>query len=185
MPIPVSIETARLTLRPLQLEDFEPFASFVRDPDAGRFVGGPQVRSVAWRNFMTMAGAWHLQGVSMFSVLLKETGEWIGRVGPWYPDGWPGTEVGWGIVPRFWGRGFATEAASATMDYAFDTLGWDEVIHTIDPRNAASIKVARKLGAEDRGPGRLPAPYDSAPVRIWGQSKAQWSARSSGGGQSS
>lgn len=185
MPQTVSIETPRLRLRPLQLEDFEKFAAFVRDPDAARFVGGPQVRSIAWRNFMTLAGAWYLQGVSMFSVLLKDSGEWIGRVGPWYPEGWPGTEVGWGILPQFWGRGFATEAASATMDWAFETLGWEEIIHTIDPRNAASISVARKLGAEDRGAGRLPAPYDSAPVRIWGQSRAQWYARKAAGDQRS
>ena len=177
MPDAVSIETTRLRLRPLQLEDFEKFAEFVRDPDAARFVGGPQVRAIAWRNFMTLAGAWSLQGVSMFSVLLKDTDEWIGRVGPWYPEGWPGTEVGWGILPQFWGHGFATEAAIATMDWAFETLGWDEIIHTIDPRNAASISVARKLGAENRGPGRLPAPYDDAPVQIWGQSREQWYAR--------
>ena len=170
----VSIETDRLLLRPIQLEDFDAYAEFVRDPDAARFVGGPQVRSAAWRSFMTLAGAWHLQGVSMFSVLLKDSGEWIGRVGPWFPEGWPGTEVGWGIVPQQWGKGFATEAARATMDWAFEELGWDEVIHTIDPENVASIAVARKLGAQNRGPGRLPPPYEAAPVEIWGQTRARW-----------
>jgi RimJ/RimL family protein N-acetyltransferase len=176
----IEIDTARLILRPLRLEDFDAFAEFSRDPDAARYLGGPQGRSMAWRNFMTMAGAWYLQGISMFSVLLKASGEWIGRVGPWYPDGWPGTEVAWGIVPRFWGQGFATEAASAAIDWAFETLGWEEVIHTIDPRNAASIAVAGKLGAEHRGPGRLPPPYDGAPVHIWGQARAQWLARGAG-----
>ena len=98
-------------------------------------------------------------------------------MGPWYPEGWPGTEVGWGILPRYWGRGYATEASAASMDWAFAELGWDEIIHTIDPRNEASIKVAQKLGAEPRGPGRLPAPYDAAPVEIWGQTREQWFAR--------
>ncbi|MGD2166602.1 MAG: GNAT family N-acetyltransferase [Gammaproteobacteria bacterium] len=173
----VVIETDRLLLRPLQLEDFDAYAEFARDPDAARFLGGPQARSIAWRSFMTMAGAWHLQRISMFSVVLRDTGEWIGRVGPWYPEAWPGTEVGWGVLPRYWGRGYATEASAATMDWAFAELGWDEIIHTIDPRNTASIHVARKLGAELRGPGRLPAPYDSAPVEIWGQSREQWTGR--------
>ena len=68
-------------------------------------------------------------------------------------------------------------ASIATMDWAFSELGWDEIIHTIDPRNEASIKVAQKLGAEHRGPGRLPAPYDTAPVDIWGQTREQWYAR--------
>ena len=177
----VVIETARLRLRPVQLEDFDSFAEFCADPDAARFVGGPQVRSAAWRSFMTMAGAWHLQGVSMFSVLLRDTGAWIGRIGPWCPEGWPGTEIGWGILPRFWGQGFATEAARASITWAFDELGWDDVIHIIDPSNVASVGVAQRLGAVNRGPGRLPAPYDAAPVEIWGQTRQQWRAQCSDG----
>ena len=171
------IETERLLMRPVKLEDFDAFAEFSRDPDAARYLGGPQSRPVAWRAFLDVAGAWYLQRISLFSVLLRDTGEWIGRVGPWYPEGWPGTEVGWGILPRHWGKGYATEASIATMDWAFSELGWDEIIHTIDPRNEASIKVAQKLGAEHRGPGRLPAPYDTAPVDIWGQTREQWYAR--------
>lgn len=179
----VRIHTDRLILRPVELADFDAFAQFASHPDAARFLGGPQVRSVAWRSFMSMAGAWHLQGVSMFSVVLRQTGEWLGRVGPWYPEGWPGTEVGWGIAPRHWGRGYATEAAAASMDWAFSELGWDEIIHTIDPRNEASIAVAGKLGAQYRGPGRLPAPYDAAPVGIWGQTREQWQSRRRAGPQ--
>lgn len=172
-----SIETDRLLLRPVRVEDFDAFAEFAGDPDAARYLGGPQARSVAWRSFLEVAGAWYLQRISMFSVLLRDTDEWIGRVGPWHPEGWPGTEVGWGILPRYWGHGYATEASAATMDWAFAELGWDEIIHTIDPRNEASIKVALKLGAEHRGPGKLPAPYNAAPVEIWGQTRDHWLAR--------
>lgn len=92
------------------------------------------------------------------------------------PDGWPGTEVGWGIVLAQCNRGYATEAATAAMDWAFDTLGWAEVIHTIAPGNEASRAVARKLGAHHRGFGRLPAPVD-LDVEIWGQTRAQWRRR--------
>ena len=174
----VTIETPRLLLRPLEWQDFDAYAKNAADADANRYLGGPQSRPVAWRGFMTMAGAWHLQGVSMFSVLLKETNKWIGRVGPWQPEGWPGTEVGWGISRAFWKQGFATEAAAATIDWAFENLGWDDVVHTIDPRNHASIMVAQKLGASNRGRGRLPAPYENVTVDIWGQSREQWAARS-------
>jgi RimJ/RimL family protein N-acetyltransferase len=78
------------------------------------------------------------------------------------PDGWPGTEVGWGIIRDCWGRGYAVEGATAAIDWAFDELGWSEVIHAIDPTNGASWAVARKLGAELIGLGRLPAPIDTS-----------------------
>lgn len=169
-----TLETARLVLRPIRLEDFDAYAAYMSDEESTRFIGGVQPRSLAWRGFMTMAGAWYLEGFSMFSVLEKRTGEWVGRVGPWRPDGWPGTEVGWGICRAHWGKGYATEAAAASMDWAFAELGWREVIHTIAPDNVASQAVARKLGAVNRGPGRLPAPYQDVLVEVWGQSRDEW-----------
>jgi RimJ/RimL family protein N-acetyltransferase len=174
---PPLLETDRLLLRPFELGDFDAYARNAADPEAARFLGGPQPRSVAWRGFMTMAGAWQLTGCSMFSVIEKSTGDWVGRVGPWHPEGWPGTEVGWGIVRARWGRGFATEAAVAAIDWALDVLGWSEVIHTIDSGNVASIAVAERLGSRHRGPGLLPAPYEGLEVGIWGQTAAEWRAR--------
>jgi RimJ/RimL family protein N-acetyltransferase len=168
--------TPRLLLRPLQMVDFESWAAFMADPEATRFLGGAQPRALAWRGFMTMAGAWHLQGFSMFSVIERSSQRWVGRLGPWMPDGWPGTEVGWGIIRDCWGRGYAVEGATAAIDWAFDELGWSEVIHAIDPTNGASQAVARKLGSELIGTGRLPEPIDTA-VEIWGQSRAAWCAR--------
>jgi len=142
-----------------------------------RHLFGVQPRSVAWRGFLAMAGAWTIQGFGMFSVIEKASGDWIGRIGPWRPDGWPGGEVAWGLVRRAWGQGYATEAATVAIDWAFDHLGWDEVIHTIDPDNASSQAVARRLGSRLIGPGRLPAPYQDAPIEIWGQSRDEWWAR--------
>lgn len=175
------IETPRLLLRPFCLADFDAYAAFARDAQAYYFLGGAQERSVAWRAFMTIAGAWHLQGYSLFSVILKATNEWIGRVGPWQPEGWPGTEVGWGIVRSHWNKGYATEAAGASIDWAFSELRWDEVVHVIDPENGASQAVARKLGSRNRGPCRLPAPYESSIVELWGQTRDEWLARSGEG----
>ena len=170
------LETPRLILRPTQAVDFEPWAAFMAD-ESTRYIGGPQPRSVAWRGFMSMAGSWSMLGYGMFSVLDKHTGDWIGRVGPWVPDGWPGTEVGWGLVPAAQGKGLALEAAAATIDWVFDHLGWTEVIHTIDPANTASNRLAERLGSVNRGPGRLPEPYQDYPVDIWGQTREAWRSR--------
>jgi RimJ/RimL family protein N-acetyltransferase len=172
----LQILTPRLLLRPTQMPDFEGWASFMADPEATRFLGGAQPRALAWRGLMTMAGAWNLQGFAMFSVIERSSGRWVGRLGPWMPDGWPGTEIGWGIIRDCWGRGYALEGATAAIDWAFDELGWSDIIHAIDSKNAASQAVARKLGSELAGTARLPAPIDAV-VEIWGQSRAAWRTR--------
>ncbi len=171
------LETERLTLRPTAMEDFPRWAELMADPETARFIGGVQAPAATWRAMMSMAGAWSLTGVAMFSVIERETGLWLGRIGPWQPLGWPGTEVGWSLHPDAHGQGYAIEAAIASIDYAFDVLGWSEVIHCIDPDNVPSQKLAERLGSTNRGPGTLPAPFEAARVDIWGQSRDQWRAR--------
>jgi len=173
----LQIETSRLILRPIRWEDFDAWAAFMADPDATRFLGGVQPRPVAWRTMMTMAGAWYLRQPSMLSVIEKATGRWVGRLGPWMPDGWPGPEVGWGIIRECWGRGYAVEGATAAIDWAFEYFGWTEVIHSIAPGNQASQAVARKLGSRNRGLGRLPPPIEHEQIEIWGQTREEWRAR--------
>ena len=177
MTLGPTLETARLILRPTQPEDFEPWAAFMAD-DATRFIGGPQPRSTAWRGFMSMAGSWSMLGYAMFSVIEKSTGDWVGRIGPWVPDGWPGLEVGWGLIPAAQGKGYAVEAATASIDWVFDHLGWTEVIHCIDPENTPSQLVAQRLGSVNRGPGQMPAPFQDYPIDIWGQTREAWRSRS-------
>ena len=92
----------------------------------------------------------------MFSVVEKGTGKWIGRVGPWQPEQWPGTEVGWGLVRSAWGKGYARESAEAAITWAFDALGWDEVIHIIALGNVRSQALAERLCASNAGPTRMP-----------------------------
>lgn len=169
--------TARLQLRPPLAQDFEGWARLMAEPESARFIGGVQPRAAAWRGFLTMVGAWQIQGFGMFSVIERASGHWLGRVGPWQPEGWPGTEVGWGLLSEFQGRGYAQEAAAASIDWAFDQLGWSEVIHTIDPANLPSQRLAERLGSRLRGPGRLPPPFEALPIEIWGQSRAQWRER--------
>ncbi len=183
MPHPARIETERLILRPPVAADFEAWAAMLADEEAARFIGGVKTRPEAWRALLTMAGAWSVQGFGMFSVIDRATGAWIGRVGPWRPVGWPGPEVGWALVRHRWGCGFATEAATAAVDWAFDRLGWDEVIHVIAPQNEASRRLAARLGSVNRGPGSLPPPFDAGEVDIWGQTRAEWTARRDGDGR--
>ena len=171
------LETQRLTLRPLAMEDFPRWAEMMADPVASKFLGGVQPASTAWRGFMSMAGAWSLTGISMFSLIERDTGLWLGRIGPWTPQGWPGTEVGWALHPDAHGKGYGGEAATATLDYAFDVLGWTDVIHCIDPDNTPSQRLAERLGSYNQGPTRMPAPFQDLPVDKWGQSRAEWRAR--------
>lgn len=169
-PGPV-IETARLILRPTALEDFAGWAELMSDPVASKFIGGPMAPPAAWRGLTSMAGAWTLQGFGMFSVIEKATGQWIGRLGPWYPHAWPGTEVGWSLLQSAWGQGYATEGASAAMNWVVDHLGWTEIIHCIDPANTPSQAVARRLGSQILRRTHLPAPFEHIEVDIWGQSR--------------
>lgn len=171
------LHTARLMLRPTAMEDFPRWAELMADTEASRFIGGPQNAEAAWRGFMTMAGAWSMTGVAMFSVIERDSGRWMGRIGPWQPLGWPGTEVGWSLHPDAQGQGYGLEAATATLDYAFEVLGWTEVIHCIDPENTPSQRLAERLGSTNQGPTRLPAPFDAVRVDRWGQTRAQWQGR--------
>lgn len=171
----IRIETERLVLRLPEARDFDRYAELFAH-EGSSHIGGPLQRGDAWRRFLQMPGAWLLQGFAMFSVVEKASGRWVGQAGPWFPDGWPGTEVGYAFHPDAWGKGYATEACAASMDWAFDTLGWTEVIHSISPANVASQAVAQRLGSRNRGPGRLPPPLDSHPIDIWGQTREQWRA---------
>lgn len=172
-----TLETERLILRPPEQADLDGFAEMMADEEAARFVGGRMERSSVWRQLASIAGSWALMGFGMFSAIEKESGRWVGRLGPWRPADWPGPEVGWGLTRAAWGKGYATEGSAAAIDWAFDALGWDEVIHCIAPANLASARVAERLGSTRRGRGRLPPPYDSEPMDLWGQSREEWRAR--------
>jgi RimJ/RimL family protein N-acetyltransferase len=144
------IETERLILREIDPErDFESWAKTMADEGTVKFMDGKvQDRALAWRNMAVVIGHWKIRGYGSFSVESKDTGEWLGRVGPWYPEGWPEPEIGWMISPEHWGKGYATEAARAALAYVFDTLGWERVIHIILTDNEASIGVAKKIGSK-------------------------------------
>jgi RimJ/RimL family protein N-acetyltransferase len=170
----LKLETPRLLLRPPRMEDFDPWAAYLDDEVATKFIGGRQPRPTAWRTFMGMCGCWHMTGIAMFSVIEKSTGRWVGRLGPWFPEGWPAPEVGWGIVREHWGKGYASEGAAAAMDYACDVLGWKDVIHCIAEDNLASQGVAKNLGSRNLRRVSMPVPYENIAVDAWGQSSDEW-----------
>ena len=175
-PAGPTLQTPRLLLRPPQAEDFEAWAAIATDPQVMLHLGGVQSRFTAWKQFLAAVGAWHVQGFYCFSVIEKSSGQWIGRVGPLHPADWPGTEIGWTLARSAWGRGYALEAAIAATDWAFENLGWSEIIHCIAPTNAASQAVAMRLGSRKLGPARMPAPHDQEPIEMWGQTREQWYA---------
>jgi len=146
------IETARLKLRRWRGADVAPNSAMLSDPGTARFIaadGKPVTTELAgWRNAAVMSGHWALHGFGMFVVEEKSSGRFAGRVGPWFPPGWPGFEVGWGIAREFRGKGYAVEAARASIDWCFATFELDLIMHCIDKENVASQAVARRLGAD-------------------------------------
>lgn len=177
MAIGPTLTTARLVLRPPTQDDFPAFAAMMANAEHVKFIGGALPESMAWRQLAAITGAWSLRGFSMFSVLERDTGQWVGRIGPWMPQGWPGTEVGWGLAPSAMGKGYGVEAATACMDWVVDHLGWTDIIHIIDPANKPSEALAARLGSINLGPTRMPEPMHELQVNAWGQSAQQWRAR--------
>jgi len=151
MPIDLVIETEHLLLRRWRESDIAPNTAMLSDPDSARFItpdGKPVTDEfVGWRNAAIMAGHWVLHGFGLFAVEEKASRRYVGRVGPWFPAGWPGFEVGWGIAREFRGKGYAVEAATASIDWTFATFEIDQIIHPIRPENVPSQKVAQRLGA--------------------------------------
>jgi RimJ/RimL family protein N-acetyltransferase len=166
----ITRETPRLLLRPPIASDLDVFIQIHEDPDVMRYMnvtGTARSRTAGWRTLALIIGHWHLRGYGQWAVIEKSTGRLIGRAGLWNPEGGFGLEVGWVIAQASWGRGFATEAARASVQYGFDIVGADRLISLIHPDNTRSIRVAEKIGMtferEDL--------QDGAPVLIYGIDK--------------
>jgi RimJ/RimL family protein N-acetyltransferase len=145
-----TLETQRLILRPIDgARDFLPWAEMMGDADSVKFLWNNQVCGAvaAWQNMTMNMGHWQVRGYGFFSVINKDTDEWVGRIGPYYPHGWPTPEIGWAVHPKHTRKGYAYEAAKACLPFVFDTLGWERVTHVIVPGNEPSIALAEKLGS--------------------------------------
>ena len=153
----VTLETDRLILRMFREDDFEAYATICADGDVMRYLGEgkPLTRSEAWRQMAMILGHWRLRGYGLWAVEERATGHLIGRIGHFNPEGWPGFELGWVLGKPYWGRGYATEGARRALDYAFAEMGRDHVISLIYPPNAASIRVAERIGETLEGRTQL------------------------------
>lgn len=145
--IPI-IETEHLILRSFQDSDLEPYYEMMADPDITRYLvpGEPMAPRDAWRSIAGMAGHWILRGHGQWALEEKSSGQFVGRCGVIEPEGWPSKEIGWVLHKKAWGKGYATEAAKAGLDYAFNTMKLDKIISLIQPGNQGSVKVAERIG---------------------------------------
>jgi RimJ/RimL family protein N-acetyltransferase len=169
------LETDRLILRAFEEKDLDAYAEMCADPEVMRYIGKGQTlsRFEAWRNMAMILGHWQLRGYGMWAVEEGKSSEMIGRIGCWQPEGWPGFEIGWTLRRNYWGCGYATEAARATMVYAFEQLQQSHVISLIRPENWASRRVAEKLGEKLEGTTEI---FGMEAV-IYGISREDWLSR--------
>jgi RimJ/RimL family protein N-acetyltransferase len=146
------LTTERLELRRWREDDLDEYAAMTADPDVVRYLGGATFdRVAAWRQIALFIGHRELRGWTSSAVVERSSGRLIGRGGLWQPEGWPGVEVGWILGRAAWGQGYATELGQAVRDYAFGSLGVAQLISVIHPDNAASIRVAEKIGSTFEG----------------------------------
>jgi RimJ/RimL family protein N-acetyltransferase len=142
------LETERLIMRGWRESDLEPLSAFYADEDSVRFLGGTKTRDIVWRALAVYVGHWVLRGYGLWALEEKSSGAFAGWCGLWFPEGWPEPEIGWGLMASARGKGYATEAALRSRDYAYRDLGWTTAISFIDPGNTASKSVAERLGAK-------------------------------------
>ena len=140
-----TLTTARLTLRMPVMADFAHRAAFYAS-ERSVWEGGPFDAATAWRVWASEVGQWPLLGYGPFSVDDRASGQYVGEVGIYQPQGYPEPELGWFVTPAAEGRGIAAEAARCILLWARKTLQWDHLVNYIDPGNARSIALATRLG---------------------------------------
>jgi RimJ/RimL family protein N-acetyltransferase len=140
------LDTPRLALRPMTPADFPAYAALMAGPRA-RHMGGPFDTGSAWGLFCHDAAGWALFGAGALMADRRDTGQTVGQVGINQGPLFPEPELGWMLHDGHEGQGYATEAARALRDWAFDTAGLLTLVSYMDPENHASAAVARRLGA--------------------------------------
>jgi RimJ/RimL family protein N-acetyltransferase len=152
MSVPI-IETARLRLRGHTGADFDGHAALWGDRRVTRFIGGkPSTREEAWGRLLRLIGLWPTLGFGYWLVEEQATGAYVGDVGfadfkrDMEPSFGGAPEHGWALSPALQGKGYATEAVAASLDWARKRLPGRDCVCMIDPENAPSLKVAQKVG---------------------------------------
>ncbi len=147
------LATPRLRLRGFRPDDAEPYIAMMMDREVSRYLGDlhPLSRVDAWRQLALMIGHWTLRGFGIWAVEERASGEFIGRIGCFEPEGWPAFEIGYTLARSSWGKGYAKEGARAALTFARTELGRRDIVSLIRPANVASIRVATALGAVHDG----------------------------------
>jgi RimJ/RimL family protein N-acetyltransferase len=147
------IETERLIIRPLRLDDWAAVCERAADPELARFTGASPPHFQARDGFAKRVAEPRPSSAFGTQVIeLKATGENIGYCGldPVSFASGPVAELFYGLSRGHWGNGFALESAAAMVKFGFETMDLDEVLCPIHPRNERSIRVAERLGMEFR-----------------------------------
>jgi RimJ/RimL family protein N-acetyltransferase len=144
------LETKRLSLRRLVIEDLDELFALYRDPEIRKYFPEGTLNYNDTKEELE----WFLDGhprhpeLGLWATVHKETGKFIGRCGllPWTIEGQAEVEIAYLLDKAFWGQGLATEAASGILHYGFEQLNLSRLICMIDPENRASQRVAERIG---------------------------------------
>jgi RimJ/RimL family protein N-acetyltransferase len=174
--VPVVIETERLRLRPIAVEDVDELLVIHADPGVGRFM--PALgRDQTVERLKDDAGDWAERGYGSFAILERGTGRFLGRAGPHYLPEFDETELVWVLRREVWGRGLATEAADACADWTFGHLQIPYLVAMIRSDNQGSIEVARRLGMTRLREDVL----GEVPILVYAVRREDWASRGARG----
>jgi [ribosomal protein S5]-alanine N-acetyltransferase len=121
----------------------------LNDPSFIQNIGDRNIKTLEDARSYIMNGpvtSYAKNGYGLYLVVLKETNEPIGMCGLIKRDGLEDVDIGYALLPKFWSRGYAIEAARATKQYAKDVIGLKRIVAIVDPANEGSIRVLEKLG---------------------------------------
>lgn len=141
-----TLETERLILRPMNMEDWPDYWQLMRS-ERSRFMGGPLSEFATWGMFCHDVAQWSLMGHGALMMDHRETGRCLGQVGINHGPLFPEHELGWYVYEHAEGRGYAFEAAKAFRDWAADTRKLPALVSYMDPDNIRSARLAERLGA--------------------------------------
>jgi RimJ/RimL family protein N-acetyltransferase len=155
---PVSIETERLTGQPTSAAHLDCAAEVFGDPEVAAWVwpgglGGPRTREQAAEILAAQTANWSRDGFGWWWWRERDSGRMVGEAGLQHSTiaAEPVVEIGWTLLPEAWGRGFATEAATAVLEFAFERVKLQEVVAVTMVENDRSLAVMRRLGMEPAG----------------------------------
>jgi 3-dehydroquinate dehydratase/shikimate dehydrogenase len=145
-----TIRTARLILRQWQEEDLKPFAELNADPRVMEYFPSTKNRQESDHSVKLMSAHIEKYGWGLWAASLIQTGECIGFIGledvHFTNHFTPAVEIGWRLAFDFWGKGYATEGALASLQYGFETLNLNEIVSFTAVQNERSRRVMERIG---------------------------------------